>query len=223
MSLHLIFLPQEGSLGLNFWIRSHRGSLAWEKSLGLGFCKVSCGQTVTERWQAKAFQFIAAYRTRDYQHCQRFLTGMCWIRMPFWWKMGLHFRWSMVLLLSTSEMYMPRDPPGNLRRRPPEYAPTYRAYLIPLTTGTWRRIFSGRITSMNKPWSSAIWKGSHNCILRGRNGSPWLLTTYLSVLGWSSKPLSGDGFGSSRVLHVKHPHGYPCHSEANLPFRKATQ
>ena len=23
-----------------------------------------------------------------------FLTGMCWIRMPSWWKMGLHFRWS---------------------------------------------------------------------------------------------------------------------------------
>ena len=33
-----------------FWIRSHRGSLAWEKSLGLGFCKVSCGQTVVSHW-----------------------------------------------------------------------------------------------------------------------------------------------------------------------------
>ena len=35
-----------------------------------------------------------------------------------------------------------------------------------------------RITPIYKPWSSAIWKGSHNPILRGRNRSPWLLTTY---------------------------------------------
>ena len=34
----------------------------------------------TERWQAKAFQFIAAYRTRDYQHCQRLLSW--WHRDP---------------------------------------------------------------------------------------------------------------------------------------------
>ena len=37
-----------------------------------------------------------------------------------------------------------------------------------------------RITPFYKPWSSAIWKGSHNPILRDLR-SPWLLTTETST------------------------------------------
>ncbi len=42
-----------------------------------------------------------------------------------------------------------------------------------------------RITPVYKPWSSLIWKGAHNPILRGRKRSPWLLTTYKS---WDDPP-----------------------------------
>ena len=42
---------------------------------------------------------------------------------------------------------------------------------------------------MYKPWSSAIWKGSHNPILRGRNRSPWLITTTITI----TFPVGGFG------------------------------
>ena len=42
-----------------------------------------------------------------------------------------------------------------------------------------------RITPIYKPWSSAIWKGSHNPTLRGQQRSPWLLTTYIH---WDDPP-----------------------------------
>ena len=54
------------------------------------------------------------------------------------------------------------------------------------------------VTPMYKPWSSPIWKGSHNPILRGRKRSPWLLTTYPN---WDDPPRSRlptlvqNGFG----------------------------
>ena len=56
---------------------------------------------------------------------------------------------------------------------------------------TWR-IIPGLVSGQDHPcllppWSSVIWKGSHNLRSWGRNRSPWLLTTYPSVLGWSSK------------------------------------
>ena len=48
---------------------------------------------------------------------------------------------------------------------------------------TWRIIpgivSSYIVTLIYKPWSSAIWKGSHVALLRGRKRSPGLLTTYV--------------------------------------------
>ena len=54
--------------------------------------------------------------------------------------------------------------------------------------GAWRIIPVSKcfVTAIYKPWSSAIWKGSHNPILRGQQRSLWLSTTYF-ILGWSSK------------------------------------
>ena len=41
------------------------------------------------------------------------------------------------------------------------------------------------VTPIFKPWSSAIWKGSHNPILKGQQRSPWLLTMCKS---WDDPP-----------------------------------
>ena len=163
------FLPQEGSLGLNFWIRSHRGSLAWEKSLGLGFCKVSCGQTVTERL------FAGQGFCNSLQHTEPGITSIAkgfslvcaWFSDAVLMKNGPALQ--MVhgaAMISISEMYMPRDPPGNLRLATAGICSDF----LGLFNSTaqlvlWRRIFRTmyivwRITSMYKLWSLfAIWKG----------------------------------------------------------------
>ena len=70
--------------------------------------------------------------------------------------------------------------------------------------GAWRIIPVSKcfITAIYKPWSSAIWKGSHNPILRGQQRSLWLSTTYEFILGWSSKwryRLTGSPVTSSRI------------------------
>ena len=51
----------------------------------------------------------------------------------------------------------------------------------------------------------ASWKGSHNPILRGRNRSPWLLTTYSSPGARSSKWMAqGGSWSSTRSTKPKH-------------------
>ena len=52
-----------------------------------------------------------------------------------------------------------------------------------------------RITPIYKPWSSAIWKGSHNPILRGLTITMGILTTYIQ---WDDPPSTPPGRIPSR-------------------------
>ena len=64
-----------------------------------------------------------------------------------------------------------------------------------LTFKTWRiiqLISVVRITSIYRPWSPAIWKGSHNLIL--------MVINHLEVLGWSSKNFRTWCFGEEALV-----------------------
>ena len=52
---------------------------------------------------------------------------------------------------------------------------------------------------MYKPWSSAIWNGSHNPILRAQQRSPWLLTT---ITSWDDPPSWDSNFPKKRTENL---------------------
>ena len=69
-------------------------------------------------------------------------------------------------------------------------------YLINILNHTWRIIPISKwlVTSIYKPWSSAIWKGSHNShnpILRGQQLSPYI-TMVINHTSWDDPPSSPE-------------------------------